>query len=204
MFLPILSTISYNNICCCYFLTNRVWGNENSLTSIDLFVKQWACLQGNWNLRTKGGKNPAQICSVLLLCSNTMLHVSYSFLPFWVIFCFSPGKQDTQVWTSPAHISWNRYDVLHHVYVKCVRAAPRWQVAPSEAGSEAGSAARVWEQASITGPVGRRRLRLLLDYQLAAEERNRPCCLKMTLFHVRSTRRLFTNVIRGPQTGNLL
>lgn len=157
---------------------------------------------GKQESKNQGGK-PAQICSMLLLFSHTMVHISYSFLPFWVISCFSPGKQDTQIWTSPAQISWNRHDVLHHVYIKCVRVAPWCQVAPSEAGSEAGSAARVWEQASITGPVGRRRLRLMLDYQLAAEGRNRPCCLKMTVFHIRSTWRLFTNVICGPQTRQL-
>lgn len=37
--------------------------------------------------------------------------------------------------------------------MKCLRVAPRCQVAPSGAGSEAGSAARVWERASITGPA---------------------------------------------------
>lgn len=85
------------------------------------------------------------------------------FFPFSVIFMSSPGGQETGgqethpgliVQTFPFHhllkCPETDTDVLHHLHFKCVQGAPGCQAAPSEAGS----AARGWDQTPIRGQLG--------------------------------------------------
>lgn len=174
------------------FLTNHVWGNRNSLAGIDLLVKQWACLLGNRNLRTRGEEKSAQCyyCFPTQFCK---------FLIFYYHFgSFPASVQANRPWHPSLNITCSNF------------LKQTWCLTPHllHAGGSSMPGGALWGRKSCDclGPnINHRPGGQETAAVNVAEERNRLRCLKITLFHIikHSTEDCLriTNVICGPQIG---